>query len=81
MGVWNDSHTMWDSFKISALMQKNLPFIVSGILACVCMLMYVYARMKLAYVGLEHAYVYACPRTHAVRFPWPLFSKNRLFSS
>ena len=37
---------------------KNLFFIVSKTLACVRMPVYVYACIKLAYTGLEHAYTY-----------------------
>jgi len=55
---------------------KNLFFIVSKTLACVRMPVYVYACIKLAYTGLEHAYAYASLHMHALGFPWPLFSKN-----
>ena len=48
--------------------KKNLSFIVSGTLACIHMLVYAYTCMKLAYAGLEHAYAYACLRTHALGF-------------
>ena len=53
--VWNGSQTMWDSFQTSALMEKNLPFIVSGTLACARMPVYVYACMKHAHAGLENS--------------------------
>ena len=55
---------------------ENLPFIVSGTLACVHMPMYAYACIKLAYTGLGHAYAYTYLRTHALGFLWPLVSKN-----
>ena len=60
---------------------ENLPFIVSGTLACVRMPMYAYASMKLAYANLKHAYKYACLRMYALGIPWPFFPKIDLFSS
>ena len=69
--VWNGSKTMWDSLQTSALMHKNLSFIVSETLACVCMPVYAYACMKHAtYVRRSRACIrmrvsaYACPRVY-----------------
>ena len=64
MRVWNVSQTMWDSFQNQTLMQKNLPFIVSGTLACIHMPVYAYACMKHVHSNLEHACAYACMRMY-----------------
>ena len=66
---------------IQSLMQKNLSFIVFGTLACATMPVFAYACMKLVHVELEHAFAYACMRTHALGFLWSFLSKNSLFSS
>ena len=81
MGFWKNSQTTWDSFQNQVLMQKNFLFIVFGTLTCAHMPMYAYACTKHAHAGLEHACTYACMYTHALRFSWPFFSKNSLFSS
>ena len=67
LGVWNGSQTMWDSLQTSALLHKNLSFIVSETLACVCMPVCAYACMKHAtYIPKFRAGIrvsaYACPR-------------------
>ena len=81
MGVWNGSQMMWDSFQNISLMQKNLSFIVSGTLACICMPVYGYACIKHAYAGLEQACAYAYMRMHALVFLGLNFPKINLFSS
>ena len=81
MGVWNSSQMMWDSFQNISLMQKNLSFIVSRTLTCICMPVYGYACIKHAYVGLEQACVYAYMRMHALVFLGLNFPKINLFSS
>ena len=43
---------------------------------CVRLPVYKYACMKLVHADLEHVYAYVCLCTHALRFSWPLFSKN-----
>jgi len=72
---------MWDSFQNLALMEKALPFIDFGPLACVCMPVYAYACMKHAYTALEHACAYACMRMHALGLPGLKFLKIDLFCS
>ena len=76
IGVRNGSQMMWDLFQTSALMQKNLSFIVFGTQACVRKLVYANACIKHAHTGLKHACAYTCMSTHALGFLWPLFSKN-----
>ena len=58
------------------LMQTNLSFIISGTLTCIQMLVYVYACMKHAHTGLEHACAYACMRTHSLGSSWSFVFKN-----
>ena len=81
IGVWNDSQTMFDSFQNSNFKAKKLSFMVFGTLTCIHMPMYACACMKHAYTELEHACAYSCMRTHALGFPWYLFSKDNLFYS
>ena len=64
-----------------SLMHKNLPFIVSGALACACMPVYAQACIKHVYIELKGVHAYACMHEHALGFLLSFFSKNSLFSS
>ena len=69
---------------------ENLSFIVFGTIACVYMPVYVYVCLKHAFVELEHACIYACPRV-SIAFYFPkiaylihkivIFSKNTFLKS
>ena len=70
---------MSDPFQ-TKLNAKNLPYIVFGTVACVCMLMYAYACIEHMYVELECAYANACMRAYTSGFCCFSFPKIVLFS-
>ena len=62
IGVWNSSQTMWDSSQTSALMLKNLSFIVFATLACI----YMHARVCIC---MHEAYVCRFGACVLIRMP------------
>ena len=67
MGVWNGSQTMWDLFQNSNFNAKNLPFIISRTLTCVCICMHKFCiRMHKACV----CRAWACVCMHEFQKLW-----------